>query len=84
MPVNSECPAPGGSEMTQMTVNDIATLNRLVAKYGREQLLAAAKSVEGLRQGPRREYCMDCDGCGWSEGSPAYTCHTCKGSGWKP
>jgi hypothetical protein len=25
--------------------------------------------------------CMFCDGCGWCEGSPAFTCPRCKGSG---
>jgi DnaJ-class molecular chaperone len=25
--------------------------------------------------------CMDCDGCGWCEGSPAWTCTKCNGTG---
>lgn len=28
--------------------------------------------------------CMDCDGCGWCEGSPSWTCTTCKGKGQVP
>ena len=26
-------------------------------------------------------YCNECDGCGWCEGSPAWTCTRCNGKG---
>lgn len=28
--------------------------------------------------------CMFCDGCGWCEGSPAFICPKCGGSGVEP
>jgi len=33
------------------------------------------------KQRRMRVLCMGCDGCGWCEGSPAFTCHECKGVG---
>jgi hypothetical protein len=35
-------------------------------------------SVEEKKEPP---VCMFCDGCGWCEGSPAFTCPRCKGTG---
>lgn len=34
--------------------------------------------IEFRLDGP---YCVGCDGCGWCEGSPAFTCGDCRGTG---
>jgi hypothetical protein len=39
--------------------------------------LAASASAPAADAG----ICMFCDGCGWCEGSPAFTCPRCKGTG---
>lgn len=45
--------------------------------------LGSAFAVQ--RTQPESDYiCMDCDGCGWCEGSPAWTCKTCNGTGRVP
>lgn len=36
------------------------------------------------RGGTPQRICMSCDGCGWCEGSPAFTCSDCKGFGRRP
>jgi hypothetical protein len=45
---------------------------------------AAPREVGGAAPTPTpldAPICMFCDGCGWCEGSPAFTCPRCKGTG---
>jgi hypothetical protein len=68
--------------------------NRAMLNISRESLMRLLGIIGKLRTEQRtqssqeapihREWCMDCDGCGWCEGSPAYTCATCNGTGLQP
>ena len=68
----------------------IQEVRRVIARLAGESARCAIKPLVRYTARPasevqtRPESCWDCDGCGWCEGSPAYTCHTCKGSGVKP
>ena len=44
-------------------------------------VLAAGRSEP---KAPAEMTCTGCDGCGWCEGSPAFTCPDCKGKGTVP
>ena len=48
----------------------------------RDRIEALKKQKQGLEFEQHKEECGDCDGCGWCEGSPAWTCKTCGGMGW--
>lgn len=43
-----------------------------------------AALVEAGTREPEPAICMMCDGCGWCEGSPAFTCPRCQGTGAAP
>jgi hypothetical protein len=44
-------------------------------------LLQAAAPPAPTAEPEQQPICVACSGCGWCEGSPAFTCPVCKGTG---
>lgn len=76
-----------------ITHEDAAALRSLMFKYDFDMRLcedaAAERAGDALDDHAEavtenKSYmlpCPACNGCGWCEGSPAYTCHDCEGTG---
>jgi hypothetical protein len=77
----------------QWALDNIYTMAIREERYGGERAKAWAHvrrlcerfncAVRVIRPAATAEQsiCMMCDGCGWCEGSPAFTCPRCKGTG---
>jgi hypothetical protein len=58
-----------------------AATARLICADELAALLQAAAPPAPTAEQEQQPICVACSGCGWCEGSPAFTCPVCKGTG---